>query len=201
MWCGAGDRLRGPYFAPGALIVRLVSLSVLPQPLAQSREAGVHLFPILVAEDEFAWEESRLGHGMFTYCYSVQELSLGSSAAVALQPDNTFGPSLAIAAGELGCSLLTAGAQNPIVYFNGTGHLEVCGRHIDLFDGNEYMGLDEMRAKLRRNRDEVAAVIRPARPNLSIRGTGTDEERRARIRETVEFVRRSSEEAEQSASQ
>ena len=144
-------------------------------------------------EDEFAFEESGLGHGMFTYCFSVREPSPSSFAAEAIQPDNTFGPSLAIAGGELGCSLLTAGGQNPVVYYNGTGQLEVCGRDFDLFEGGEYIGLEEMRTRLRRERDEVANVIRPARPNLRVRNTtSTDEEMRAGIRETIEFLAQTS---------
>lgn len=140
-------------------------------------------------DDEFAREESGLGHGLFTYCFSVQEPSPTSYAAEAVRPDNTFGPSLAIAGGELGCSLLTAGTQNPVAYFNGTGHVEVCGRDVDLFEGGEYIGLEEMRARLRRERDEVVAVIRPARPNLRVKGaTSSDEEMRAGIRETLEFL-------------
>lgn len=140
-------------------------------------------------DDEVAWEESGLGHGMFTYCFSVREHSIGSFAAQAVQPDNTFGPSLAIARGELGCSLLTAGAQNPVVYYNGTGLLEVCGQSVDLFEGDEYIGLWATRERLRQERNKVAAIIKPARPDLSINGIYADEEEeRATVRETIQSV-------------
>jgi hypothetical protein len=65
--------------------------------------------------DEAAWEESGLGHGVFTYCWSVRPLSLRAVAASGIQPDNSFGPSLAVAQGPLGCSLLTYGHQNPLL--------------------------------------------------------------------------------------
>ncbi len=139
-------------------------------------------------EDEFALEESTLGHGLFTYCFSANPLSPVSFAARAVQPDNTFGPSLAIASGELGCSLLTAGAQNPIAYFNGAGHLEVCRRDVDLFEGGDYIGLEEMRTRLRHHRDEVAEPIRLARPDLHFTRRSTDEGQRAHTREIVAML-------------
>lgn len=114
-------------------------------------------------DDEFAWEESGLGHGVFTYCFSIREASLGALSAEAIQPDNTFGPSLAIAGGELGCSLLTAGAQNPIAYWNGTGHLEVCKQSVNLFEGNKYVGFNKMLAELKSIRNNVVEVIKPMR--------------------------------------
>ncbi len=117
-------------------------------------------------DDEFAWEESGLGHGLFTYCFSVREPYIGALSAEAIQPDNTFGPSLSIAGGELGCSLLTAGAQNPVTYSNGAGHLEVCNQYINLFENGNCLSLGEMRSKLRNIRDDVVKVIRPMRRNL-----------------------------------
>lgn len=146
-----------------------------------------HLFASCM-EDEFAWEESGLGHGIFTYSFSVQASSIGSLSAVAVQPDNSIGPSLAIAGGDFGCSLLTAGAQNPVVYWNGTGHLEICGQSMDLFEGGKYVGLDEMRACLRRERDRVTQVIRPMTPNRRVEGRQSDEEMRTDIRKEIEFV-------------
>jgi hypothetical protein len=139
-------------------------------------------------EDEFALEESSLGHGMFTYAYSVQRSSLLSFGATAIQPDNTFGPSLAIAAGELGCSHLTLGAQNPVTYFNGGVYLEVCGRRVDIFDGGDYVGLEEMRTRLKHHRDEIAETISRARPDVHSRGRATDAENRTYIRETIEML-------------
>jgi hypothetical protein len=138
-------------------------------------------------EDELAWEESSLGHGLFTYCFSVREHTPESYGATAVQPNNTVGPSLAIAAGEIGCSLLSVGRQNPVVYFNGTGHLEVCGRHFDMFEGDEYMGLNAVRARLRRERDEVVEIPRPMRLNHFVRDYSNDEEVRADLRELIQL--------------
>ncbi len=158
------------------------------------REYHDLLVPFMVfascMEDEFALEESSLGHGMWTYVFSVQPSAPLSFGALAIQSDNTLGPSLAIAAGELGCSQLTVGAQNPVTYFNGSGHLEVVGRFVDLFDGGGYIGLEETRAKLRHHRDEVAGAIRLARPDYASRGRRSDEEQRAQIREIIEMLSR-----------
>lgn len=139
-------------------------------------------------EDEVAWEDAGLGHGVFTYCFSVRDASPGAISAEAIQPDNTLGPSLALAGGELGCSLLTAGAQNPVAYWNGTGHLEVCGQDINLFENEECMSLDEMRARLRSARDVALTVIKPMRRNFRVEGRLSDEEVRASFRETAEFI-------------
>ena len=140
-------------------------------------------------EDEFAWEESGLGHGVFTYCFSVREPASGSLVAKAVQPDNTFGPSLAIAGGDLGCSFLTAGAQNPVRYWNGTGHLEVGHQGFDIFKDGKALSLDEMRSRLKHERNGIVKVIRPMQPDRHI-GTGvSDEEMRLSIHETIKFLR------------
>lgn len=138
--------------------------------------------------DEFAWEEDGLGHGVFTYCFSARGSSPTSLAATAVQPDNTYGPSLAIVGDEMGCSLLTAGEQNSVLYWNGTGHLEVCGRVIDLFESGKCMSLEEMWERLQRERDCVVEVIKPMRHNRFTNGRVTDEEMRASIRDTTSFI-------------
>ncbi len=139
-------------------------------------------------EDEFALEESTLGHGVFTYCFSANPLSPASFAAQSVQPDNTLGPSLAIASGKLGCSIITGGTQNPIGYFNGTGYLEVCRRDVNLFEDGDYVGLEETRTRLRRHRDKVAKAIMLARPDLVVTERPTDEEQRTRIRGIIEML-------------
>jgi hypothetical protein len=82
--------------------------------------------------DEEAYEDSGLGHGIFSYCWSVREPPsgppFGAIAAEAIQPDNTRGPSLAIARGPLGCSLLTSGQQNPLVFMD--DNILVCGERV-----------------------------------------------------------------------
>ena len=144
-------------------------------------------------EDEFAWEESGLGHGLFTYCFSVRSPSLGSFVAEAVQPDNRFGPSLAIAQGEGGCSLLTAGAQNPVIYWNGTGELEVCGRSIALFVAGKCMSLMEMRNRLRAIRDDEVARRKSVSGGFVFNGRLSDEEMRAGLRETKAYIESHSE--------
>jgi hypothetical protein len=147
-----------------------------------------HLFASCL-EDEFSYEESSLGHGIFTYCFSVREAVLGSLAARAIQPDNTYGPSLAIAKGELGCALLTSGAQNPVVYWNGGRCIEVSGQRVALFQqDDEYIGLDEMRTQANRARDRVLEVIRPMRPDVIAKAIGSDAEMRATIHDTIKFL-------------
>lgn len=142
-------------------------------------------------EDEYADEDSGLGHGLFTYCFSVQEPAPGSLSAVAIQPDNTFGPSLAIAGNHLGCSLLSAGSQNPILHWNGTSVIEVGNQAVELFDVNleNYIGLSEMRTKLKAKRDRVVQMIRPVPQSRIFTGPSTDSEMRRRIRETVKLIK------------
>lgn len=109
--------------------------------------------------DEVSYEEADLGHGIFTYCFSARG-DLGSIATKAIQPDNTFGPSLSIVKGEKGVSLLTAGAQNPVIYFNGAGHIEVGSRSFSIFENDDHYGnflsLKQMRTKTTRLRDKHA---------------------------------------------
>ncbi len=85
--------------------------------------------------DESSYEDPDLGHGIFTYCFSSYG-SIGSIAAQAIQPNNTFGPSLSIASGEHGVGLLTGGAQNPVTYFNGAGHLEIGNTTFSILDSD-----------------------------------------------------------------
>lgn len=128
--------------------------------------------------DEGAWEESSLGHGVFTYAFSIRETTLGGLGAEAVQPDNTFGPSLSMAGGNLGCSLLTAGAQNPVVYWNGTGYAEVGEDDLNLIrEDGTCMGLPEMRSSLRELRDRYAAQVRMMRPTFHVGRTSQDEMR------------------------
>jgi hypothetical protein len=144
--------------------------------------------------DEFAWEESSLGHGLFTYCMSVSPPTLGSLAARGIQPDNRMGPSLAIASGEFGCALMTAGSQNPIGYWNGTGHIEVSGRGFNLFEKNENCPSSvDIRSYLRNLRDELRETLRPLRRNLiSISYGQTDDQMRRKIHEDLAFLRKTS---------
>jgi hypothetical protein len=144
-----------------------------------------HVFAACM-HDEFAREDCTLGHGIFTYCFSVRH-SLRGYAAQAVQPDNSFGPSLALAAGELGCSLMTGGAQNPVAYFNGSGHLEVGEQEVDLFDGDRLRDLQEVRERLEMMRTTFAGGVRAMRPRLRVGPISSD----AEMREVFQEQRRS----------
>lgn len=144
-------------------------------------------------DDEFAMEESGLGHGIFTYCLSIRQPCVASLAAAAVQPDNSFGPSLAIAAGEIGCSLLSVGRQNPVAYYNGAGEAEVLGEHIRLFDDGEsltYIGFERLQEGLRRRRDLIAPSIALLHLQTAVAGgRSSDAEMRRQIQEELEFIR------------
>lgn len=148
--------------------------------------------------DEYAWEESTLGHGLFTYCMSVKTLGLDSLAADAVQPNNTLGPSLAIAGGEFGCALLTAGSQNPLGYWNGTGHIEVSRKSVALFGTDEKCPTaDEIRYRLAVLRDALRDTLYPLRGSLPSFCDGqSDDELRKAIRGDVAFLKRSKREFE-----
>ncbi len=140
--------------------------------------------------DEVAWEDPSLGHGVFTYCFSARAQRLGSMAATAVQPDNRRGPSLSIASGVLGCTLITAGAQNPVDYFNGAGHMGVVGSDLRIVDDD---GICLTQAKLRNEletrRDSFARLASNARPDLSMDGRMSDTQVRAYSKELREQLR------------
>jgi hypothetical protein len=116
--------------------------------------------------DEYALEDASLGHGIFTYCLSVQEQALGSFGAIGILPDNSYGPALAIASGERGCSFLTAGLQNPVAYWNGAGQLEVSRSSFSIFhEDGQTLTEEQMLKQLLRNRDEVRNLVQAARSN------------------------------------
>ena len=107
-------------------------------------------------EDEFAYEDSSLGHGLFTYCFSIRESALGSFGATGILPDNSVGPSLSIAAGERGCSLLSAGAQNPVAYWNGSGAIGVSGAEFKVVsDQGSTMSRKEITTQLTEKRNTI----------------------------------------------
>jgi hypothetical protein len=148
-------------------------------------------FNLLAAcmSDEFAWEESSLGHGVFTYCMSIRQPTLSTISGEALQPDNSFGPSLAIASGALGCALLTAGAQNPVEFWNGAPQVEVAQRGVDIFLDKHYLSQEAIEARLKQLRDESVAVLKPMRHDMHVKGILSDREMRDSIRKTVSFIK------------
>ena len=127
-----------------------------------------HLFASCMPDEE-SWEEATLGHGLFTYSFSVRSIIPFQLAAEAIQPDNSFGPSLSIAGGNLGCSLLTVGAQNPVNYWNGAGHIEIGFKSLNIFgDDDNIRSLEEIRIWLKDERDKIVEVVQPMRPNIKI---------------------------------
>lgn len=139
--------------------------------------------------DEYAFEDSSIGHGLFTYCLSVQTVAPGSFGARAILPDNTFGPALAIAVGERGCSFLSAGAQNPVSYWNGAGFLEVSQSGFSVFaDNGKTLTDNQMRGQLVLIRNKTRSLMRAARPDIFIETDISDEEMRLSIQNTLKTI-------------
>lgn len=82
--------------------------------------------------DELAWEVPVLGHGLSTFCFSVRPQAPGSMVATADGMTTTWG----IAAGPEGCSLVTSGQQNPVVY--DAYELRVARTPINVWDGEPH---------------------------------------------------------------
>lgn len=139
--------------------------------------------------DESAWEDDELGHGVGTYCLSVKPVHPFARVASAVQPDNTYGPSLALAEGPFGCALLTGGAQTPVTYGE-WGELEVPGgREVACFDDRGgWRSPGPIRRELRERREQLVEALdalgRYGLPLPRIDGDGfrTDDDIRAAIR-------------------
>ena len=116
----------------GAFLLRVLSR------VSGKLEDNLYLYTMLAScmPDENAWETDDLGHGLFTFCFSHRSTIDNMYIAEAILPDNTFGPSLQIAAGGYGCSIVSLGRQNPVEYMgDGTGSIEVCGRRVYVPEG------------------------------------------------------------------
>lgn len=142
--------------------------------------------------DEYAYEDSSLAHGLFTYCFSTTATASGSFAATGIQPDNTFGPTLSIAAGERGCSIVSGGAQNPVAYWNGAGMLEVAQRTVELENESRNAFKEEiMLSNLIRLRDRIREQLEEIQ-SLKLGTSSTDEEMKTSIREARERIEKMS---------
>ena len=194
------DRIASQVSSPGRLRVSLLldschSGAFLTQVLASTlTDYSSRLVPWNLAaacmHDEFAYEDSSLGHGIYTYCSSVRSHSLGSQGALAVQANNAMGSSLSLAFGVSGCALITAGRQNPVEYYNGARHLGVCYRDFSvLSDSDTCMDVSEMRARLTKIRDEYSAVVAQLRPGFTGAVHLSDDDMRRSIREDLEFIR------------
>ena len=139
--------------------------------------------------DEYCYEDSSLGHGLFTYCLSIKPTVLGSFAANAVQPDNTDGPSLSIAQGEKGCSLLSGGAQNPMTYWNGAGLIEVSGIDVD-FRVDEDFTESDLKEEIVKVRELIAVEMSSLNPSLRIGKIKSDKEMRDSVRATLAELKR-----------
>jgi hypothetical protein len=138
--------------------------------------------------DEFAWEDPGLGHGVFTYCWSVRPGSgqspLGALVGEGVQPDNTLGPSLGVAQGPFGCSLMTYGRQNPVTFLDGA--LSTCGGGVEVdmedTDGHR-QGWEKALLEIR---DRFRSSVADLHPSVRIdRYLATDAEARAAIEEIL----------------
>ncbi|TCI24045.1 hypothetical protein EVJ30_14590 [Exiguobacterium sp. SH5S13] len=132
--------------------------------LYESLEEKSKLVPSYLAAacmyDETALEESSLGHGLFTYCFSVDRHEMGGYAAKAIQADNSYGPSLDFIQGAYGVSLLTFGMQNAIKFDQ--YDFEVCGETVPLFKDKDYedvINKDEVMYNLESVRDQFKGAI------------------------------------------
>jgi hypothetical protein len=84
---------------------------------------------------------------------------------------------------------LTAGAQNPIAYWNGAGQLEVSQSGFSIFlDDDKVLTENQMIEQLLQKRDNIRAVIQAARPDLKVRTGMSDEEMRRSIKQTLKFI-------------
>jgi len=138
--------------------------------------------------DEVSFEDSSVGHGLFTFCISHSG-HLNQLVADAVQPDNSFGRSLWLAAHEFGCARLTVGEQNPIRYSE-YDHLEVLGRRIDFADLLPLPSASDLEGRLLEIRDELQPVFKILEPERSMNGRLTDEGALAGIRSTLDFIER-----------
>jgi hypothetical protein len=136
--------------------------------------------------DEVSWEDSSLGHGLFTFCISHSESHPGELLVDAVQPDNSIRKSLRLAAHEFGCARLTVGEQNPIRYSE-YDELEVLGRRIDMADLLPVPPASNLEAKLLEVRNELQPLFKILEPNLSMNGRFTDEDALAGIQESLEL--------------
>lgn len=118
--------------------------------------------------DEAAKESAQLGHGYFTYCFSCRPDNLGTITAQAIQPDNTMGPSLSIASGALGCSILTQGAQNPIIIEEKNYMISCLGEKFELLDEDlNLLDLGEVILKIENLRDRLKHSLGMLAPNTT----------------------------------
>ena len=109
--------------------------------------------------DEVAKESAQFGHGFFTYCFSCRPDNLGTYTATAVQADNSIGPSLSIASGALGCSILTQGTQNPVIIEGPMYHASCLGEEFSLIDDEDMLidpntviaGIENLRDRLKRS--------------------------------------------------
>lgn len=120
--------------------------------------------------DELSLEIPLLGHGLSTFCFSVRPIAPGSMMASAAGQPRTWG----IAAGADGCSLVSGGQQNPVVY--DTYELRVAGVGIPVYDGDAAdaapRGRNEWEQDLTRARDAARETLeRFARLKITTRHT------------------------------
>ena len=136
--------------------------------------------------DEVSWEESELGHGLYTYCASVRPArdNLATLAATAIQADNTRGPSLWVAEGAYGCAILTGGEQNPVEF--DLYDLNACGESLTVSPvEGQPMRAGQMRFELAQIRDSFKKELAPFLRRRRMRGQQSDDEIRAEVRKIV----------------
>lgn len=107
--------------------------------------------------DEESFELPSIGHGLSTFCWSLQPLSSGSLVATA---HGMPGLTWSIAAGPQGCSFVTGGLQNPIKYDD--YELQIAGGRVPVYVDDESMGVrsrEDWERDLRAHRDKLRDAI------------------------------------------
>jgi hypothetical protein len=115
--------------------------------------------------DEASWESSELRHGMSTYCFSVHPQHLGAITAASSSSESGMPLSWSFAAGPDGCSYITHGSQNPIVY--DAYRLRTAFTDVSVWAGEPYgsdlRSKDEWEADLVRARNSLRDRLEPFR--------------------------------------
>jgi hypothetical protein len=107
--------------------------------------------------DEESFELPSLGHGLSTFCWSLQPMNSNSLVATA---HGMPGLTWSIAAGPQGCSFVTGGMQNPIKYDD--YQLETANGAVPVYtDENldEPRSRDEWERDLRNHRDRLRDAL------------------------------------------
>ncbi len=136
--------------------------------LKQKNNIHMDYLAAAALHDEVAKESAQFGHGFFTYCFSCRPDNIGTHTATAVQADNSIGPSLSIASGALGCSILTQGTQNPIIIEEPVYKASCLGEKFDLIDDEGNLrDTNIVVSQIENLRDRLRYSLRMLSPDIS----------------------------------